>query len=415
MVNSSFIGLFNTTPFFAARPFLAVLLIALVARFSDALAAPSWLVSNDALLTVGALAFLEHFGTKTSLGRFLEEFTPLAKGVLNFLLVFILIFPLAKANSLAPVGLELLSFGLRDWTAGAVAVVGSFFTGGSVWLLAWLRNGILSALIDLDEEDDLGIQNYLSWIEDFWTISGTLAALFFPMLALAAYSVSLLSLFFMQRYTRYLQDKRKVACTCCGELHYATALRCPRCYQPNPYPHAVGLFGQALNRPAPNAAIHRYRLLARKRCSRCATRLRKRSIRQRCEACGKVAFAHEMELKNYLNQLRQDLPRTLAICMGLSFVPIWGILPGVIYYRLAFISSMRGYLQRPLVSCVRLLLLLFNLLLISLQWIPILGALVIPIIFLTNYWVYRTLLVRAGSKWLDRSDSNVLAEAEYAL
>lgn len=409
-MNRSLLGLLNASPFFATRPFLVTLLIALLARFTDMLTAPAWFVSNEALAVMGGLAIIEVLGSKTDLGRYLDEFTPLAKGILSFLLVLILVLPTLDGNpaNFGPLEERFLAsvdssqWGI-EWLQWGIALIGSVLTSGSVWLLGWLRSGILSALVDLDEEDDIGVQGYFSWFEDFWTIIGTLIAFFFPLFALSIYGATILLLFLVQRYVDHIQEKRKLACTSCDQPMLATALYCPHCDQPNLKPHAVGVFGQSLDEPSTDPHEHYHRLLTRKRCPSCATRLPERLIQQTCKACGTVTFANSAELDDYLAKLRQALPQTLAICFALSFVPILGILPGVIYYRLTFISSFRGYLQRPVVFFLRVTLLIFNLLLISIQWIPFLGAISIPIMCLTNYWLYRAMLVRSGTKRLSGS------------
>lgn len=352
---------------------------------------------------------IELIGTKTDLGRFLDEFTPLIKGVLGFLLIFVLTGPtvLKEPDSYGFWShdsiLSILGVDAGWWAGWLVVSIWSAVVGTSVWVLSWLRSSVLGALIELDEDDDLGIQGFFSWIEDTWVITGTLVALFFPLIALAIYAATVIMLFLVHRSVLYIQEKRKIECGHCRLPIFSTALYCPSCYTPNMRVHQVGLFGQARGKLATDPFVHRYQLMCRRRCPTCATRLTKPTIQQSCAACGTIIFEDRAELEDYLARLRRSLPRTLLICLGLSFVPILGILPGVIYYRLALIASIRGYLRRPVVLFVRVGLLLFNLLLISVQWIPLFGALTIPIIGLTNYWVYRSMLKRAG-KQLETQD-----------
>lgn len=401
---NTLVGLLNATPFFATRPFLTTFLISLVVRFTDILDGPSWFVSDLALSIMALLALIEIFGAKTDLGRFLDEFTPLAKGVLNLILVLILVMPVGAEGSAGGRsslgGAQIIS----PFTNWGLTLLWPIVSGASVWILAWLRSSLLSTLIDLDEDDDLGVQGYFSWIEDFWTISGTLVALFFPLLALSIYILTLIGLFLIHRYVVYVQEKRKIECRACQESMLLTALYCPNCREPNMEPRAVGTLGQALERHPIDPHQHQHDLISRKRCPMCATRLSEHAIQQACAACGTITFEDILAVERYLARLRRMLPRTLVICLGMSFIPIFGILPGVIYYRLAFISSMRGYVRRRAVFFIRWGLIVFNLILISVQWIPFVGALSIPIMCLTNYWVYQRMFLRTARRDLDPTE-----------
>lgn len=416
-MSNSFIGLLNTSPFFATRPFVATFLIGLVVRFTSILEGPDWFASDTALIIMGVLALIEIFGTKTDLGRFLDEFTPVAKGIINYLLVLILIIPSSSEGVVSePVWGFTSNLGNGSSIAGwGLVLLWPLLSGGSVWLLSWLRSSVLSAVIDLDEDDDLGVQGYFSWIEDIWTVTGTLVALFFPLLALIVYGVTLIGLFLIQRYIVYIQEKRKVACHNCHSPMFSTALYCSTCHEPNMEPRAVGIFGQALERRPTDPHLHHHNLITRKRCPSCATRLPNRTIHQTCMTCGTATFPDAQSVETYLNRLRQALPKTLAICLALSFVPILGILPGVIYYRLAFISSMRGYVRRRAIFFIRWGLILFNILLVSVQWIPFVGALSIPIMCLTNYWVYQQMIRRAARRDFNQIESTQAQEVSYAL
>lgn len=416
-MSNSFIGLLNTSPFFATRPFLATFLIGLVVRFTAILDGPDWFVSDTALIVMAALALIEIFGTKTDLGRFLDEFTPVAKGIINFLLVLILVIPAsAEGISSEPVwGFNFISGDGSSLVGWGVALLWPLLSGGSVWLLSWLRSSVLSAVIDLDEDDDLGVQGYFSWIEDIWTITGTLTALFFPLLALIVYGATLIGLLLVQRYIVYIQEKRKISCHSCHSAMFSTALYCPVCHEPNMEPRAVGIFGQALDRRPTDPHLHHHNLIMRKRCPSCATRLTNRTIHQSCPTCGTVTFADAQSVDTYLERLQRALPKTLAICFAMSFVPILGILPGVIYYRLAFISSMRGYVRRRAIFFIRWGLIIFNIILVSVQWIPFVGALSIPIMCVTNYWVYQRMIRRAARRTFNQKESTQAQEVSYAL
>ncbi|MEE8524980.1 MAG: hypothetical protein V3T72_13680, partial [Thermoanaerobaculia bacterium] len=93
-------------------------------------------------------------------------------------------------------------------------------------------------------------------------------------------------------------------------------------------------------------AAHRLQLLTRKRCSSCGERLKERRLSQSCNACGTRPFTDSRDVEEYLASLRATLPKTLAILLVLSFIPVVGLIPGIIYYRLSLIASLRTYLPR---------------------------------------------------------------------
>jgi hypothetical protein len=109
-------------------------------------------------------------------------------------------------------------------------------------------------------------------------------------------------------------------------------------------------------------------------------------------------FADNASLEGYLQTLRASLPKTLMVLFLLGFVPVLGLVPGILYYRLSLISSLRCYLPRTANFFSRWVVRLVNLLLICLQWIPLLGAVTLPLMCLTNFTVYQAALRRQGRR-----------------
>jgi hypothetical protein len=157
------------------------------------------------------------------------------------------------------------------------------------------------------------------------------------------------------------------------------------------------VFGTPKAVPAPDLRQHRFQLIARKRCPVCATRLKKRAVRQPCPTCATVTFASQAEFEAYLAALQEKLPKTLLVSLTLSAIPVVGVVPGVVYYRLAIVSGLRGYVP-PLRGCLaRVMIRVIHFGLIAFQPIPILGALIVPLMCLSTYTIYRSSLKgRAG-------------------
>jgi Zn finger protein HypA/HybF involved in hydrogenase expression len=398
-------------PLFASRPFLALWAIAVIARYgamipfiagSDGLdyaqGVPSWLTSTYTLLILSALAVLEIVATKNNdLQQLMNQFDSVFKGMVAFLITFSLV----NAESMELLeNVGVLVPGAMAFTAAAISseqvmVYGlSLLAAAGVWLLAEFRKQLLNILVDIDPEDHLRLQKLISWWEDTWVIAGIPIMLFFPILALVVFGLTLAGLFVVQKYVERQDEKTKIPCTTCGTLIYPSATVCFSCGTRNEQVRKVGMFGQPTDAPVTEQADHRVNLVARRRCPVCATRLRKRAIQQQCPTCETTTFASAADVNIYLRALRWRLPRTLLICLGLSFIPVLGLIPGIIYYRLSLIASLQRYIPANVGCLVRWPVRMLNLLLVCLQPIPILGSLVVPLMCLSNYVVYQRILER---------------------
>lgn len=73
-------------------------------------------------------------------------------------------------------------------------------------------------------------------------------------------------------------------------------------------------------------------------------------------------------------------------------------MPGIIYYRLSLIASVRRYLPRHVGCLTRWGVRLLNLSLITLQPIPGLGALTLPAMCISNFYIYQAVLLGEAKK-----------------
>jgi hypothetical protein len=80
----------------------------------------------------------------------------------------------------------------------------------------------------------------------------------------------------------------------------------------------------------------------------------------------------------------------LAVCFLLGLVPILGVIPGVIYYRLAIVAPFRRYIPHGRGLLLRWGLRLAIVVLVAFQWIPVAGGLAVPSMALINYVAYRS-------------------------
>jgi len=383
MTITSLLYAFGSAPLFAARPFLAAFITAMLARFGTKLpflgdndavvalsAAPEWFTSPTCLWILAALAAAEVASAKSPEVRAaLDEFDGIVKSSVAFLVSLAILDPNDTALIKAIDQNSILGF----------ESLGALLMAGTVYSCNLVRRGIVGMISDVDDNDDIGFQSLLAWIENTWTVFGILLLLLLPLFALLLSALTTLGLYLWRRRSLANEEAAKVPCANCSTRIRPTATVCFSCRSAVAAPRAVGVFGQPRKQVAADLALHRFELVARKRCPDCASRLEKRAVRQSCETCAKVTFASRAEFEAYLGALAARLPRTLLICLGLSAIPLLGIIPGVIYYRLTLVSGLRGYIP-PLKGCsTRFLVRLVNYGLIALQPIPILGALILPL------------------------------------
>lgn len=396
MTLDSFLYSLASVPMFAARPFLAALVTALLARFGDdvpflrqsdviqSLAqCPEWFQSFGTIAVLAALAAGEYYATKNAdVREAMQELDGWIKSGVSLLVTLALV-DRETATTIDRIQRHGLSIE-STW-----AVVCAAATYG----MTFLRRAALWVIHEVDDDDDIGLQTMLTWVESTWTVTGLLFIVVFPVVALVLSALTALGLWWARRWKERREERAKTPCASCGTPIFLHATRCHACGREQALPRAVGVFGTPKTVACEDVARQRFDLIARKRCPVCATRLRERAVQQACPTCRTVTFATRQDFEEYLDVLGARLPKTLLVSLGFSAIPIVGVVPGVAYYRLNAISGLRGYVP-PLRGCVaRSLLFFVRWILIALQPIPLVGALVIPLMFLASWGIYRRALV----------------------
>ena len=402
---SYYVTSLGVIPYFASRAFVPLFTTAALGRFGTEFAPlaefaglqllgalPDWATSNIALLILGFLATIEVVAAKIPEVRELVSLVDTQlKGVAAFLMCFAIVRgdPTELAEHVAKVGLT------TSFAPGQSFAYGwSFVIGAVVWFAAVMRNSIFGFLREIDDDDDLGIQGFLSWVEDGLGIFGVIFVVLLPTLALVLVGLTLLGLWTTRRYLERREQKAKVPCSHCGTPNPACGIRCSSCGQMRKQVRQVGLLGSIKDLLATDLYRHRLELLARKRCGSCGERLAERRIAQLCQSCGTKPFSSSDAVEEYLRSLRATLPRTLAFLLLIGAIPLLGLIPGVIYYRLSLISSLRCYVPRSVGLLARWGIRLLSLILIGLQPVPLLGMLTLPLLCLLNFTIYQALLRR---------------------
>jgi hypothetical protein len=398
--------LLGTAPLFASRAFLAAFLVAVTSRFGGSLpfladssalqtlqTAPPWFTSNIALIVLCVLAVLEALAERNlEARRAMMEVGPYIK------LAAALAINLGLTDSLTAAILQNLSTqqpGSTVLLAGfdASHLIASSAALATFWL-AILRKRALSFLMDADDEDDLGLQGALRWVESAFVVGGIAALAVFPALAIVLMATTAASLLGVERWTSHRETSLLTPCGSCGLEVHPSAPTCSGC-QVAREPVGISALGQPLDRPA--GPRHAERLLAGKRCPHCAVKLESNRLSQTCAACGHAAFASQEDVDRYITAAQWQLPKTLLVCALFGAVPLIGLIPGIIYYRLSVLSGLRRYLPMGSGIATRWLSRFLTIGLLAFQWVPILGAAMLPILCLANFALYRRALLGAAN------------------
>jgi hypothetical protein len=166
-------------------------------------------------------------------------------------------------------------------------------------------------------------------------------------------------------------------------------MACPSCRTAVDQPKAIGFFGGSKQQPDTNLDAHPYRLVEKKRCPACATRFARRTPRQTCAACSHELFADADFARKYADRVGRRLPLVLLVSFLFSLIPVVGLIPGVIYYRLTLIAPYRRYIPLSRSFVLKWVIRIFFFVLIAFQWVPGLGGFVVPVMALVSYVSYR--------------------------
>lgn len=378
---------------FASRAFVPAFITAALLRFApqyapwfpDDLAgiatqAPTWFTSNTSLVIFGLLAALEIAATKSpDIRAVWQEFDKYAKS----LVAVITYLGIASAQDVGFVQQATQQAGYADTLPALLIGLGVFWLGT-------LRSGALGILTDADEDDDIGVQGLFSWAEDVWAFFGPVLLLLFPIVMLALIGIVAGLLVLVRRRSEAREERSKTPCANCGELIYGAAVRCYACTMVVERPRAVSFFGRSLDEPAADTGSHPYKLVEKKRCPVCATRFEKKAVHQACAACGHELFADRAFADAYLARSDTRLPAVLIVSALFSAVPVVGLIPGVIYYRMTLIAPLRRYIPRGRGIFLKWGVRILFFFMVMFQWVPLAGALVVPLMALVNYTVYRS-------------------------
>jgi hypothetical protein len=416
---------------FALRPFLAAFALAAAARIgaeAAAAALPAWLpgplvqaltvlnlapasllISDAVLLVLALLALFELIALENDdLQPYYEQISAAARVLTAFIVTFGLVDQqmtlllrtvILQLPELLPTGGGLLR-GLQidwlPWAASGLSLLLAGLTAFGSWLIGALRSALTRLLSEFDSEDGLGLRALLNRLDLLTGLFSLLLVWYLPLLGL----LLALAVAGMLLLLRLVIERRSagsnVPCGQCSRPIPATAPFCAGCGTAQPAARQVGLFGLPLARPLRDLSAQQFALITVRRCPRCATRLPQRTISQSCPGCTTRTFADAAAVQGYLTRLDRRLPWVVLGCLLCGLVPLFGLIPGLMLYRIGLISALSSYIGDGRGCLVRTAINLLNALLVMLQPLPVIGAVTLPLLCLSNYVVYRGVLRRAA-------------------
>lgn len=344
-------------------------------------ALPAWISSDNVLWTLGIISLLEVWATKSPfIAGFYGEFSVWPKTIVAFLHSNLI---MEGNNSLFAINHP------AHYASFSLSMLVSLVIAALVWQSAKNRNLVLASIAEDDEDDNSGLMYLLSWGEDLYVLIGMVILIFFPLAALAISGVTILALFLLPKVLEKRAEKQKIDCPQCRNKNHPSAINCYNCNHTFEIFRKIGVFGQQKSELSRDALTQQQQLTSRKRCRVCAAYLKERTVRQNCAACGSATFETRESAEVFLQSINSRMGNTLAISLLLSSIPLFGLIPGIIYYRLNMIACIRGYIPRSRNLFSRWKVRIINIILIVLQPIPLLGAACLPLMCLSNYSIYK--------------------------
>jgi hypothetical protein len=357
---------------FAARPFLAALVIGVAAAvFHHFGGTPLPGLPGEVLLPAFLLSTGEMFVLWRLRGFWDEVPLPLRAGG-HALVCFITAALLIHGQvSQAP--------------AVGVAVVATFF-------LAFEWSRFRGQLLVFDPGNGLSLAMLLGAAEVVFTIAVALLAVFFPRLSLGLMGLAGIAAVVASITRRWWERSAEVDCEQCHQKVHACAFVCGGCGRARE-PRRALWTGRPGNGPLTSPEHQRMSLTAAGRCARCATPC-PGEILAVCPHCHAPRLTAE-QAKQVLADIDRRLPVTLGVCAGMSAVPVLGLLVGGVYFRLSRNGSLGRYssLKRRLGS--RVVMLLATVGLALLQSVPVVGMVSLPVLAALQYGMDRRAVARS--------------------
>lgn len=377
--------------FFASRAFLPAFAAAVAMKYGTHLPwlgnlefvksmsdSPTWFTHPAVIIGLGVLAVAE----------MVAERSPEIREVLDEAMVY------AKSGLSAAT-----SYGLLSATDAAVAndlishagffdSIPALISGGLTFFLSNTRNGVVSILSEADEDDSLGLRRFISWCEELWATFGVWLLLAVPAAVLLLNGIVFGVLFLIKKRHEGKMEAARVECPKCQTRIHCFSTACLTCDTPNSNPVALGSLGGMLETRENDLLAQKVRLIELKRSPKSGEKVKGRGSDIVCKEDGVSLFADPIVNERYFETVDGRVPKVLLISAALGFVPILGLIAGVIYYRLQLVAPYRRYLPWSKGFLTKWLVRLVLLGLAALQIVGF-GIFAVPMMAFINHWMYR--------------------------
>jgi hypothetical protein len=393
----------GSTGFFASRAFVPAFVIAALLRWGPGLpvigdwgllqavtGGPSWFTSDWCLIILGSLAALEllaqhNTDARALLGTLMDWAKP-AAAMASFMGVLTEVDRQAVEQILGPAMIPAEAKMLDVLPALAVAA--------AVVPLVVLRAETYRPLVEADEDDDIGLQGLAAWAEDAWSAIGPVLLVLVPLVAVVLVAVVVLVMLLLRWRAGRREASARHDCGACDQTVSDAALACGACGMAVQRPQRVGFFGQPIEQRVTDPLEHRLDLAEKKRCITCATRLGQRRVDQSCEVCSTEVFADPAFAQAYVQRVSRRAMWVVPVAALLAVVPVLGLIPAVVLYRLQLVAPFRRYLPRVRTAVMRWMIRLGLVLMVVLQFIPGAGPFAVGGLALVSFWAYKRAFVR---------------------
>lgn len=387
---SLFFGL-GAAGIFSCRVFLPALITSLLLRFGAQIPwlghfglllqthahQPVWFTSNWCIATLAVLSALELLAQKdANARRVLQEIDVYGKALLA-LLTTVGVIDATDANFVRSATIN----------AGYAAAFVPFLAAIATWRVATLRQTLARAVYDHVEGTPLA--HLLNWLEELWTVFGTLLLVLFPVLMLIAAAAATAGLALARRRLHQAEEATRLPCISCGQLIYRCAVACPHCKTPLAAPTDIGFLGQTLIDTVANRETHSLRLLEKRRCRFCAAPQRPGQPTNPCRVCQTIPIPNQSAAEAYNQFIAARLPTVLVVSLLLSLIPVLGLIAGLIYMRMQLVLPYSQYLPMGRRFWLGWGMRLLFIVLVFVQIVPIAGGLVVPILAVISFAAYR--------------------------
>jgi len=349
---------------------------------------PTWFTNGWVVTALGILSLMELVADKSpEVREVIEEFSVYAKtGVAGLTSLGVLNTADAKI-----VG------DMIEQSAGFLEVFPALLSAGMTYAGATLRNGVLGIFTEADPDDTVKVRGFISWIEDFLAVFGLWYLAAAPVVAFVVIGGFFGVLYLLRKHHEGKLEEAKIPCSNCGERIHSFATSCHHCGTAIEMPNILGFLGGIKEEKAKSVVDQKLRLMRLKRSPLSGERFEGKGVALKCEADGTTAFSDPELTRTYIDSVAAKLPKSLIVGAVLGFVPILGLIAGVIYYRLRLVAPFRRYLTfgQSFVTkwIVRLLLLALAVLQVSGG-----GFIAVPLMALINFLFYRSAFKRALEK-----------------